>query len=200
MHSFVLQPADDAFYGVTTGGDFVSITPEGKQTVIMSLNIPNLSSTITGLTYSPKDQVYIYNAYFKDNNSAIYSIDKDAKTCTKLYDCRSGEEFVYFVCTAENAESDAPARPAFDTASFTGASLDGTLTFTMPSHTVADQPLSGNLDWRIYIDGEQAQTGTAAAGSKATVNLKDVPNGNHLFAFTAGKDGNYSTPVTIKNG
>ena len=68
----------------------------------------------------------------------------------------------------------------------------------MPSHTVADQPLSGNLDWRIYIDGEQAQTGTAAAGSKATVNLKDVPNGNHLFAFTAGKDGNYSTPVTIK--
>ena len=70
---------DDAFYGVTTSGDFVSITPEGKQTVIMSLNIPNLSSTITGLTYSPKDQVYIYNAYFKDNNSAIYSIDKDAK-------------------------------------------------------------------------------------------------------------------------
>lgn len=189
---------DDAFYGVTTSGDFVSITPEGKQTVIMSLNIPNLSSTITGLTYSPKDQVYIYNAYFKDNNSAIYSIDKDAKTCTKLYDCRSGEEFVYFVCTAENAESDAPARPAFDTASFTGASLDGTLTFTMPSRTVADQPLSGNLDWRIYIDGEQAQTGTAAAGSKATVNLKDVPNGDHLFAFTAGKAGNYSTPVTIK--
>lgn len=30
------------------------------------------------------------------------------------------------------------------------------------------------------------------------MNLKDVPNGDHLFAFTAGKAGNYSTPVTIK--
>ena len=187
---------DDAFYGVTTSGDFVSVDAQGQQTVIMPLNISGLNSTVTGLTYSPRDGVYVYNAYFQDGTSAIYAIDATAKTCTKLYDCTSGEEYVYFVCTAENAESEAPARPVFDTASFTGASLDGTLTFSMPGQTVAGQPLSGNLDWRIYVDGIQVKTGTAPAGSKANVALNSLSNGNHTFAFTCGKDGKWSTPVT----
>lgn len=187
---------DDSFYGVTTSGDFVSINTQGEQTVIMPLNLPGMTTTVTGLTYSPRDRVYIYNAFFEGNTSAIYAIDAAAKTCTKLYDCNSGEEFIYLVCTTENAEPEAPVRPVFDATSFTGASLDGTLSFTMPGRTVGDQPLSGNLDWRIYVDGVQVQTGTAAAGSKTTVSLHGLSNGDHIFAFSAGKDGKWSTPVT----
>lgn len=187
---------DDSFYGVTTSGDFVSINTQGEQTLVMSLNLPGTTKTVTGLTYSPKDRVYVYNAFFEDNTSAIYAIDAAAKTCTKLYDCTSGEEFIYLVCTAENAEPDAPARPVFDGISFPEASLDGSLTFTMPAGTVTGQQLSGNLDWRIYVDGIQVDTGTAAAGSRATVSLTGLSNGEHTFAFSAGKEGKWSTPVT----
>lgn len=187
---------DDAFYGVTTQGKFVSITPQGEQTEIMPLNIRNMSSTVTGLTYSPKDDAYILNVYYEDRNSAMYSIDINAKSCTKLYDLQYGEEFIYLVCTAENAAAEAPSRPLFDSAAFEGASLDGTLTFTMPGRTVADQPLSGNLDWKLYVDGVKQQTGAAAAGSKVTVNLKGLSNSDHTFAFAAGKDGKWSMPVT----
>ncbi len=77
----------------------------------MPLNLPGMTTTVTGLTYSPRDRVYIYNAFFEGNTSAIYAIDAAAKTCTKLYDCNSGEEFIYLVCTTENAEPEAPVRP-----------------------------------------------------------------------------------------
>lgn len=188
----------DMFYGVTTQGEFVSVTPQGEQTPIMTLNIPKLSSTVTGLTYSPRDNLYIYNAYLQDGNSAIYAIDADAKTCTKLYDCQYGEEYIYFVCTTENASADAPTRPTFDSAVFEGAALDGSLIFTMPRTTTAEQPLSGSLEWKIYVDGELNQTGSAAAGSKATVSLTGLSNQYHTFAFMAGKDGEWSVPVTMQ--
>ncbi len=189
---------DDAFYGITTQGDFVSVTPTGEQTVIMPVNIPNISATVTGITYSPKDKAYILNAYLTDGSSAIYAIDADAKTCTKLYDCQYGEEFIYFVCTAENASDMAPARPVFESASFAGGSLNGTITFTMPRRTVADQPLSGNLDWKVYVDGIQVQTGSAAIGSKVTATISEISNDDHTFAIMAGKDGEWSTPVTLR--
>lgn len=188
---------DDKFYGVNTQGQFVSVETDGTQQVLFNLNIQDLSTTITGITYSPKDGKYIWNAYLADGTSAIYSIDAEAKTATKLHDCPYGEEYIFMVCADDNVNASAPAKPVLDGNTFEGASLSGTATFTMPASTSDGQTLSGQLGWRFYVDGEEVQTGTAAAGSKATVNIADVTNGMHTFAFRAGNDAGYSVPVTF---
>lgn len=189
---------DDMFYGVTTEGKFVSVSPEGEQTVIMPLNIRDFVPTVTGLVYSPRDNAYIYNAYLDGRKSAMYAIDPDAKTCTKLYDNLSGEEYTYMVCTADNASEEAPARVTAGNIDFKQASPDGSVSFTMPGRTAADQPLAGTLDWKIYVDGVVVKTGTATAGSPVTADLQGIANGMRTFAIAAGKDGKWSVPVTVR--
>ncbi len=187
---------DDAFYGVNTGGKFVSITPQGVQTEIMALSIPQLSSSVTGLVYSPTDNAYIYNAYLQDGSSVMYSIDPKEKTCTKLYNNTSGEEYIYMVCTNDNVDSAAPARPVYKSANFVGASTSGSLSYTMPGQTASGGPVSGNLDWKLYVDGVITETGSAQAGSTVSVEVTDLTGGMRSFAFAAGKDGKWSLPVT----
>ena len=185
---------DDLFYGVTTAGQFVSVNAKGEQTSLFALNIPDLSSTISGLVYSPKDEAYIFNAYLKDRSSAMYSIDANAKTCTKLYDCTSGEEYMFMVCTADNVDSDAPAKAIFAGSDFEGSSLTGSISYTVAGKTFAGNPLSGSLDWKLYDNGVAVKSGTTTPGSSLSIDLSDLTNGKHTFALTLGKDGKWSLP------
>ncbi len=185
---------DDLFYGVTTAGQFVSVNAKGEQTSLFALNIPDLSSTVSGLVYSPKDEAYIFNAYLKDRSSAMYSIDANAKTCTKLYDCTSGEEYMFMVCTADNVDSDAPAKAIFAGSDFEGSSLTGSISYTVAGKTFAGNPLSGSLDWKLYDNGVAVKSGTTTPGSSLSIDLSDLTNGKHTFALTLGKDGKWSLP------
>lgn len=186
---------EDLFYGVTTGGSFVSIDPKGTQTKLFDLKLNNFSSTVTGLVYSPKDGKYIWNAYFKDGTSGMYSIDPVAKTLTKLHDCPAGEEYIFMVCPDDNVLPGAPATPSAATYTFTDGSHDGTVVFSLPGKTAEGTPLSGNLEWRVLLDGTLISSGTGAAGSKITAQLKDIPEGNHTFSAFAGINGNFSMPA-----
>lgn len=188
---------DDMFYGVTTQGKFVSVDSEGTQEELFDLAIKDLSSTSTGLVYSPKDKCYIFNAYKTDGSSAMYAIYPETREVKLLYGCPYGEEYIYMVCSDDNAAPAAPARPVLDSYEFVDAALSGTATFTMPDKAMDGINLAGQLEWRFYVDGNLAHTGSAAAGSKATVEISEVFNGNHAFAFTAGVDGNFSMPVTF---
>lgn len=192
--AFCYNVQDDLFYGVTTGGEFVSVNADGVQTPIFALNIPNLSSTVTGMVYSPKDDAYIFNAYFKDRSSAIYSIDAKAKTCTKLYDCTSGEEYIFMVCTADNVDSDAPAKAIFSGSDFVGSSLDGSISYTVAGKTASGNPLSGSLDWKLYDNGVAVKSGTTTPGSTLKIDLAGLAKGKHTFALALGKDGKWSLP------
>lgn len=185
---------DDKFYGVSSGGAFVQIDAKGNQTKLFDLNVANFSSTVTGLVYSPKDRKYIWNAYLKDNTSRMYAIDPVAKTATRLYNCASGEEFIYMVCPDDNVTPGAPATLSSVTYDFRDGSLDGTVSFSLPGRAADGTSLSGNLDWRILIDGELAKSGTGAAGSKVNVPLENVAEGMRTFAVSSGKNGEYSVP------
>lgn len=188
---------EDMFYGVTTQGKFVSVSPAGTVTEIMDLGIRGFSAAITGLTYSPRDHAYIYNAYMEDRSSAMYAIDPIAKTCTKIYDNLGGEEYTFLLCTRDNVEDDAPATPEYVSYGFTGASNDGTITYRLPSVTADGTALSGTLDWRVTVDGVKVSDGTGSAGAEIAAALSGIADGMHTFAFSAGKNGKWSVPVTL---
>lgn len=190
---------DDMFYGVTTQGKFVAIDNQGNQTEVFDLALPNLDTALAGLAYSPKDNAFVFNAYFKDGKTAIYSIDSQAKTVSKLYDCANGENYIYMVCADDNVKPTAPAKPRLDKCEFTDAALSGKLTYTLPARTAGNSAISGNMTWRLMIDGVQAKTGSAPAGSQVTVNTDELTNGSHYFAFSCTTNSNdYSMPDTFR--
>lgn len=185
---------DDLFYGVTTGGSFVSIDAQGNQTTLFNLNVANFSSTVTGLVYSPKDGKYIWNAYFKGNSSAIYEIDPAAKKATKLRNCPAGEEYIYMVCPDDNVLPTAPASPSSVSYDFVNGSHNGAVEFSLPTKTVSGVALEGSLEWRVLLDGTEIKTGTGTGGSKITAQLEGLPEGNHTLAVSCANDNNWSMP------
>lgn len=188
---------DDMFYGVSYTGKFVKIDTKGNQTELFDLGITNLKSTISGIVYSASEKAYIFNAYMKNNSSAMYSIDPVAKKATKLMNCSSGQEYIFMVTTEVNADSDAPAKAVLDSYSFEKDALDGTATFSVADKTVGGDALSGQLNWKLLVDGESLTTGTTMAGTKQTITIPTVANGMHTFAFAAASDGNYSEPTVF---
>lgn len=185
---------DDMFYGVNTSGMFVQIDSKGKQTELFDLGVADFRRAVTGMAYSPKDGKYIWNAYLTDGSSKMCAIDPSAKTLTDLYDCTSGEEYIYMVCPDQNVMPGAPSAPSSLACDFTAGSTDGTVSFSMPGRTAEGESLTGSLDWRILVDGELVKYGTASASSKVDAQLDGVAEGMHSFAASAGIDGNYSVP------
>lgn len=188
---------DDMFYGVSYTGKFVKVDTKGNQTELFDLGITNLSTTVSGIVYSASEKAYIYNAYLKGNSSAMYSIDPVAKKATKLMNCSNGQEYIFMVTTEVNADSDAPAKAVLDSYLFDKAALSGTAAFTIAGKTVGGSNISGSLNWRLLVDGNQLSTGTTTAGSKQTISIPEVTNGLHTFAFATSRDGNYSEPTTF---
>ena len=190
---------EDLFYGVNTKGEFVSVTKEGVQTPLIVLDIPNLSSTLAGIAYSPKDDAYIFNAYLKDGNSAFYRIDPKDNSCEKMYDTESGEEYIYMVCADPNALPTSPAMAGFVSDQFEGSALKGTLSYTLPAVKMNGEALSGNLYWRLLVDGEKVIDGTHAAGSLLSFETPELSNDTHTFAFMVSADNeHWSAPAVMQ--
>ena len=188
----------DLLYGVTTEGVFVSIQPEtGIQTPIFTLNIPNLRDAVTGMVYSPSDNTFIWNAYFTNNTSAFYSIDPEKKTVIRLASCPSGEEYNFMV-TLEDAAPQAPAKAMITGFAFEKASTSGKVNATLPVKDNAGNQLAGNLTWRLYADGEQLSSGSAAPGALIEAEAIGLTAGNHVFAVVT-ESGNYRSAPAIES-
>lgn len=70
-------------------------------------------------------------------------------------------------------EADAPGAITDLTATYADANLGGTLTFTVPETTFGGSTLTGNVDYKVYINDEEtpAVTGTANAGEKVSADV-----------------------------
>lgn len=189
---------DDLLYGVTTGGNFVSIDFEGNQTFIFNVGLSNLRDAVTGMVFNPDDGTFTWNAYFQNNTSGMYRIDPKAKTATKISDCPYGEEYIFMVNTEGYAADVAPGIPVIESLDFSGISTSGTMTAVLPTTTHSGETLSGNLNWQLYIDGNLSAEGSAQSGSSIEAALNNVPSGMHVFALMASKDGYRSEPAIVK--
>lgn len=189
----------DVFYGITTTGKFVEIDCEGTQTEICTINLPNIQANVmTGMTYVPSLNSVIWDPYFADVTTGFYAINMDTKEVSLLSKSRGAEIYSFLLNTEDNANPKAPAIARLDSYEFTGTSLDGSLTYTLPGKTQDDSPLAGNLDWKLLVDGNEWESGTAPAGSQITVPVTSIENGHRTFSLITAKD-NLNSVACILN-
>lgn len=188
----------DLFYGVNTEGKFVSVDKNGIQTVLFDVDVIDLQNAVTGIVYNPDENNYTWNVFFSTGKSAMYCIDPIGETATKISDCASSEEYIFMVNTRENAAPAAPAVSTINNINFVGISTDGTITATLPNKTQNGSSLSDNIEWQLFIDGNLADQGSAAAGSTVIAQAQGISNNMHVIAFTSSKNGLRSIPA-IRN-
>ena len=217
----------------TLGNNFLAITfnKEGKLYGINSAGrvgeISTADATFTEILSTGMNPHYQQSAAFpaNDNNTmywaatlddwggtlGIYKIDLKAKTSTMLREFKHEEEFGCLWVGDKVVAQGVPAASTDLAADFANGELTGKINFTAPEKTYGGQTLTGDLTYKVLVDGVENMQGSTQAG-KATIAEVTTTQGLHDFAvivINAEGDGDkaeikniyvgHDTPKQVKN-
>lgn len=190
-------------YGIATDGNLYKIDKStGTETRIGSTGI-NVAD-YRGYYYSqtgeidPKTNTFYWAAVDSSANSALYSVNLQTAAVTPV--ATGTFELSSLVIPAPEANEGAPGQATDISASFSGPSTTGTITFTAPSAKFDGTSLSGSLNYTITANGAQVATGTTTAGAVTTANVSLTEGVNNIIVTTSnseGKSPNAKTTVYV---
>ena len=193
--------SDNRLYGIASDGILYKIsTTDGVETKIGSTGI-ELTDDWGGPYFQtgeidPKDNTFYWYAQDKDYNTALYTVDLTTGAVTKIAD--SNITLYGMAIAPVPADSDAPAAVSQLVATFSGTSLNGTVSFTLPTKTVGGDNLHGNVDYVITANGTQLATGTAQPGAAISKSVQLLHSGEYSFVVTASNSAGTSPATTVK--
>ena len=157
--------------------------------------------SVQSATVDPTDGKCYWAAIVDDGISwdytyALYEVDLSSGAATKLYDFPNTPEITGLYIAPEES-TEAPAQPESFKAVFDKDATSGKLTFSMPTQSVGGSALTGTLDWKLSVDGEEFSTGKAAAGSEVSVDVT-LDRGEHSFEVVAISAGGESRKASFK--
>ena len=204
----------------TLGNNFLAITfnKEGKLYGINSAGrvgeISTADATFTEILSTGMNPHYQQSAAFpaNDNNTmywaatlddwggtlGIYKIDLKAKTSTLLREFKHEEEFGCLWVGDKVVAQGAPAASTDLAADFANGKLTGKINFTAPEKTYGGQTLTGELTYKVLVDGVENMQGSTQAG-KATIAEVTTTQGLHDFAVIVSNAEGDGDKAEIKN-
>lgn len=186
-YSFNALASDAAgtLYFVNDNGEFGKIsTTNGAITIIGDTGFKPKYLQDGTFDYGTKQFYWCaYNG--DDSQSGIYTVDLTTGKATRISQwATGGKEFVGVFSKTPVFAAGVPEIPANLTLAYSGVSLNGTATVTLPSATYGGAAITGDVDYEVLVDGAVKATGKAAAGSTVTVNLA-VERGEHTVSARA---------------
>ena len=204
----------------TLGNNFLAITfnKEGKLYGINSAGrvgeISTADATFTEILSTGMNPHYQQSAAFpaNDNNTmywaatlddwggtlGIYKIDLKAKTSTMLREFKHEEEFGCLWVGDKVVAQGVPAAATDLAADFANGELTGKINFTAPEKTYGGQTLTGDLTYKVLVDGVENIQGSTQAG-KATTAEVTTTQGLHDFAVIVSNAEGDGDKAEIKN-
>ena len=117
-----------------------------------------------------------------NRGSRVYAVDPETAETEEISFLADNQQFAGAYLPLNAAYYGAPAAVASISYYASSGSLDGTLSFTLPNKTFAGAAMTGEIDYKVWIDGEPEVVrahGTAGQGVTLPVSLTE---GNHVFA------------------
>ncbi len=186
--------SDDGYiYGVNRNDDFVKISTNGTQTVIMPTGVSTRYSK-AGMIYIPESKKFLWVMMQMDNTFGLVEIDPVAKSLTVLGYFNDLEQFP-FLFMADAADDPNPIKiPEIDEIKFDHTTRQGTISYFVPTEYFIGGNFSGDVEWHATLDGEEYSSGSATAGGIADVKYESLSQGMHNFGFYI-KQGEKGSPA-----
>ena len=198
--------AQDGYaYGVAQDGNLYRIDRKtGGETKIGSTGVAVVadggSSYFQSGEIDPKTNTFYWAATDAAGASALYTVDLSTGLATKVGDYPNeygGANITGLTIPKAAAEDGAPAAITDLKALFVGGALTGKITFTAPSTTFDGKgTLSGQLGYRVVVNGLDTLKGTTVAGEPTTVDVTTHEGTNQFVAFTFNSEGNSPSAKT----
>jgi hypothetical protein len=168
---------DGWLYAISTAnvgsGNEIEVTPLGD------MGIDNISTNPSSMTYDKRMGRFYWSVVLNDQNCYLYEINPTIGqvTATQLTQTPDNSWLVNLYVPEPMAADDAPAAVTGLSATFEGASTTGTVSFTAPTTSYTDEPLTGTLNYVVTANGAEVATGTVEPGDAVTTDVS-VPMGN----------------------
>lgn len=187
-------------YGINSAGKVGELsTADAAFTEILSTGMNPLYQQSAAFP-SDDNNTFYWAATLDDwgGTPGIYKIDLKAKTSTLLREFKHEEEFGCLWVGDKVVAKGAPAASTDLAADFANGKLTGKINFTAPEKTYGGQTLTGELTYKVLVDGVENMEGSTQAG-KATTAEVTTTQGLHDFAVIVSNAEGDGDKAEIKN-
>lgn len=190
--------ADNCLYGVATNGNLYKINPlTADEQKIGETGVDNLADDEGAYTQSgeidPATGIFYWACTDLDEQSTFYTVDLTTGEATKVAGL-TGEITALTIPAA--VATGAPTAVTDLSANFEGASLTGSVTFTMPTLNQGGEPLEGQLSYTVAAGAETMATGTAQPGQQVAETIT-VEEGQVDLKVTVANDEGKSPAASL---
>lgn len=153
---------------------------------------------ISSATIDPKTNRMFWNVNPADENSYIYEVNLQTGAASLLYEIPTGDEIVGMY-VVNVPEAGAPGECTNVTPHFDNGSLSGTLTMTTPAKTYGGSNGSGNITVKVYLNGTEVGSKSAAYNSQLTFNITAPAAGSYNIKVVPSNSAGNGPATTVKN-
>lgn len=129
------------------------------------------------------------------SSAALYVVDTDEVTATKVYDFPMGKRFNGFYIEPSAAPAPVPAAVTGLSAEFLGSDSQVEVVFTAPSTDTSGEALEGTLNYTIVIDEAEVKNGTVAPGAEEKT-IVTCEEGDHIVSVVVSNANGESAVTT----
>lgn len=196
--AFGWSPVDSTIYMIDESGILKRYDSKSKKFVQAGQFSYDLTDYSSVMTYSPKDEGFIFLAPSWEENEMGEAETLDALLvsltgkATYLGTMKNDEQWTIFECGDTYVNATAPGAPTVSAINISGAALSGNIELTLPSKLENGNAISGKVYVEYSLDGTlQSGTYSGNPGEKVTIPVS-AAEGSHRLIFTPyllGDDG-----------
>lgn len=196
--AFGWSPVDSTIYMIDESGILKRYDSKSKKFVQAGQFSYDLTDYSSVMTYSPKDDGFIFLAPSWEESTMGETETLDALLvtltgkATYLGTMANDEQFSILECSDTYVNANAPAAPSVSSINITGAALSGNVELILPSKLENGNAISGKVYVEYSLDGTlQSGTYSGNPGDKVAIPVSAV-EGSHRLIFTPyvlGDDG-----------
>lgn len=185
---------EETIYGIGADNNLYTInSTTAELTLVGSTGITNDGYTQSA-TIDLKDGK-MYWATTVNDEGHLYEVNLQTGEASLISKFPNDEQIVGLYTLSKLSEDNAPNIPTNLSTTFEGASTKGSVSFTLPSTTNIGEDIDGELSYTVIINGKEAYTGKAAAGSAQKIDVNGTEGDNTIVVRADNLVGK-GTPAT----
>lgn len=188
QHSYVALgvTSDKTLYGVASDGNLYKIDSNtGSETLVgntgVTVSTPEGQFYVQSGEIDQKTNTFYWATIDANDVASLYVVDLETGQASKVSDFPNEEQILMLTVPKPEADNDAPAAPTNLTIVTNGGDLECRVTAKAPTTTYGGEPLVGNIQWEVIVDGESNGTGTVSPGNPINRMLTTLSEGLHTF-------------------
>lgn len=176
-------------YGICADGNLYTIDPNTASTTLVgSLGVKPATLTQSA-DIDPNTGIMYWAALLDDGSSKLMTVNTNNGSASEIGSFPYSEQIACLHIPAQEPDGALPDSVTNADLYFQGVSLDGTVSFNMPTKTIDGTDITESLKYCIILNGDTAKVGSANAGSRVINNITMKVGRNVFQVFVSNSKG-----------